>query len=91
MPELNPTIILAVLGTLVVAFVLYRAWSAAKKQEPRALDALARAAFRAAEHEVSDLQTAAKAAQAEADAAAARLANLRAEVSGVSAPAAPSA
>ena len=83
-------VILTIVATMLVAVGLVRGYAAAKRKEPQAAEAVALAAFHLVERELAEKRAAASAAIAEADAAATRLANLRAQVSGAtSVPAAP--
>lgn len=82
MSETIVLILITVVGTLLGVVGLYRAYTAAKQAEPKALGEVVLAALHAAEMDIVSKQAAADAARAEADTAASQLAKIRAQVAG---------
>lgn len=84
MSDQTVVIAITVVATILICLGLYRTYVLAKREEPKALGAVVLAALHAVELEVVAKQAAADAAKAEAVNAASQLAQIRAQVAGVS-------
>lgn len=86
MSETIILILVTVAGTLLGVVGLYRAYTAARQAEPKALGEVVLAALHAAEMDIVAKRAAADAARTEADNAASQLDKVRATVAGNASP-----